>query len=69
MSCICYLNLVIYYPAPKAPGNGVRGMANPVLRTLSPRRGLDQGYNKLHFLVVGRWQIALAKEFFEIIEK
>ena len=59
----------VCYPAPKAPGNGVWRMANPVVPTLSPQRGLDQGDNKLHFLVVGRWQIALAKEFFEIIEK
>ena len=42
---------------------------NPVVRTLSPQRWLDQGDNKLGFLVVGRGQIALAKEFFEIIEK
>ena len=69
MSCICYLNLVIYYPAPKASGNGVWGMANPVVQTLSPQRWLDQGDNKLGFSVVSRCQIALAKECFEIIEK
>ena len=59
----------ILFPALKAPGNGVWGIVNPVVRTLSPQRWLDQGDNKLGFLVVGRWEIALAKEFFEIIEK
>ena len=58
-----------YDPAPKAPGDGVWGMANPVLRSLSPQRGLDQGNNKLVFLVEDRRENVLAKEFFEIIEK
>ena len=62
-------NIFRVYPAPKAPGNGVWGIVNPVVRTLSPQRWLDQGDNKLGFLVVGRGEIALAKEFFEKIEK
>ena len=50
-----------------------QGMANPVVRTRSPQRWVNQGDNKLGFLVVGTGQNALEgifwKEFFEIIKK
>ena len=50
-------------------GEGSKGIANPVVSTLSPQRWLDRGNNNLGFLVEDRWQNVLAKEFFEKTEK
>ena len=52
-----------YYPAPKAPGDGVWGIMNPVVRGVSPRRGLDLGDPKVDFLVEDSRETALAKTF------
>ena len=57
------------YPAPKAPGNGVWGMANLVLRGLTPQRWLDLEDLELGFLVEGNAQMVFAKKKLKKIEK